>query len=126
MAGSSGLGDSFSTMLNYDHSRTEEIVNRLIKISNAGSLLLIVLCCLVGIAFFGVLGAALGVASGDGDGPVTGGVIGGVVGGILGWQGGKFWSVIITGTVEWMAQSLIAQGETLDTLVQIIVKKNSE
>jgi hypothetical protein len=115
------LGDSGGVMLNYEDSRTEEIIDRLLQVSNAASSMLIILCCLGGIAFFGGLGTALGAASGDGDGVVTGGIIGSVVGVIIGWQGAKFWSAIITGTVEWMAQSLIAQGETLDQL-----KKNSE
>ena len=121
MAGSSGLGDSGGVMLNYEHSRTEEIIDRLIQISSVASLMLIILCCLVGIAFFGGLGAALGTASGDSDGVVAGGVIGGIVGGALGWQGANFCSSIIISSVEWMAQSLIAQGETLEQL-----KKNSE
>ena len=114
----SGLWDGFSTMLNYEHSRTEEIIDCLRQVSNVASSMLIVLCCLVGIAVFGGLGVVLAEGSNN---AVVFGVIGSGVGGILGWHGGKFWNAIITGTVEWMAQSLIAQGETLEQL-----KKNSE
>jgi hypothetical protein len=121
MAGSSGLGDSFCAMLNYEYSRTEEIINRLIQVSNAASSMLIVLCCLAGIAFFGGLGVVLAGGANDGGVIAAVGFIGSVVGVIIGWQGAKFGTDIIISTAEWMAQSLIAQGETLEQL-----KKNSE
>jgi hypothetical protein len=93
-------------MLIYDSDRTEKIIERL---RDAEAVMRFV-TVLSTFGFFGLLGASAGAGS-----PETA-IVGGVLGAFLGLVVGR-WSMLLTSSViEWMCQSLIAQGEQVEIL----------
>ena len=95
-------------MLIYEHNRTEEFVDGLLKTSKQIYLFLLIFCC----ANFAIAGLAVG-ASIAGESGVC---VGAVIGLVLGWVAGSFGNMIISAVIEWMSQMLIAQGEMVEHL----------
>ena len=93
-------------MLQYEHTRTADIVRRLVDLMRLVRTV-IILVMLVGAAG---LGALVGEASG------VGYLGGGLVGAILGFVLGAFLAALTTIGMEWMAQLLVAQGEIVAAL----------
>ena len=94
-------------MLLYDHSRTEKVIERL---RNAEAIVRIV-TILSAIILFGVAGFSTG-ASGGG---IESAIIGGAIGAVVGFLVGIYSMVLISATIEWMCQMLIAQGEIVES-----------
>lgn len=94
-------------MLSYEHQRTEQIVEQLIRTEGIIRLASI-LCLALVLGAFAYL-TARPISS---DAALFAGVIGGLVGAII----GKLTTLLISAGIEWMAQSLIAQGEILSAL----------
>ncbi len=96
-------------MLLYEHDRTKEIVNRLVKSSRVSSTVIILYSAVMSAVLFGIL-AYLTTS-----GPVVLGV-GAFVGLLFGLLLGFLISMVFNVTLEWMSQLLIAQGEILSQL----------
>ena len=86
-------------MLPYDHARTEQIVDRL-RSAERGPVRLVVIA--LAIIPFGFVGLAMGAW------------LGGIVGVIVGYKAGQFCLELLSATIEWMCQLLIAQGEVVE------------
>ena len=97
-------------MLPYDHARTEQIVDRL-RSAERGPVRLVVIALtvipfgFVGLALFA--GLSLGAAW-----------PGGLIGIIVGFKAGQFCMELVTATLEWMCQLLIAQGKLVENSSQ--------
>ena len=95
-------------MLIYEHNRTEEFIDGLLKTSKQIRLLLLIICCAYGALTGLVVGASI-----DGGG---GEALCAIIGLGLGWVVGGFGNMIVSAVTEWMAQMLIAQGEMVEHL----------
>lgn len=91
-------------MLIYEHKRTEEIVERLVKAAMVVRGMIIFVNIFVGI-FSAMLLLLLMTGS-----PVVAVILSVVLGGVIGYQIGSGMAGIAMIFIEWMAQLLIAQG----------------
>lgn len=94
-------------MLIYEHQRTKELVNRLVALGN--TIRLITISCSI-LLFGALLSLVVRVLS-----PELWWA-GGLLGVLVGYGLGFYAASLVTVTLEWMAQLLVAQGEILATL----------
>jgi len=94
-------------MLIYEHSRTKELVNRLVALGN--TIRLITISCAI-LSFGALLSLLVRVIS-----PELWWA-GGLFGVLVGYGLGFYAASLVTVTLEWMAQLLVAQGEILAAL----------
>ena len=99
-------------MLIYEHKRTEEIVSRLIKTEKFVRFITILSFVIIFVPL-GQIFARMLYIKGFG---FSENIIGGFVGAMIGLIVGKYSLLLIKAIFEWMAQSLIAQGEILHHL----------
>jgi hypothetical protein len=99
-------------MLIYEHKRTEEIVFKLIKTEKVVRFITILSCVIICIPI-GQIFARILLIKGFG---FSEDIIGGFVGAMIGLIIGKYSMLLITVIFEWMAQSLIAQGDIIHHL----------
>ena len=90
-------------MLQYDHDRTEKIVERL---RNAEGIVRIITIASP-VALLALTGLA---ATRSAEGMIFGGVIGAGIGFVL----GNYSKFLLSAVIEWMCQMLIAQGEVIE------------
>ncbi|RPH75811.1 hypothetical protein EHM76_00795 [bacterium] len=91
-------------MLIFEHSRTENIVNRLVRLANAFRVLIILFCLLFWAGGLAYVAALLS------DGAWY---IGAIAGGIIGYLLGMLEAALVATGLEWMSQVLISQGEII-------------
>lgn len=91
-------------MLAYEHDRTEQIVAALTKVARPVRFFAILAGVALGAAAVGLFGAALDPASA---GPFA------LFGAAIGFLVGSFLGSLARVGLEWMAQTLVAQGELL-------------
>ena len=96
-------------MLLYEHDRTKEIVNHLVKSSKIVRTVIILFLMVVMAVLFGQLAFLM---NGDSIIRAASEFIGLLFGAVLGF----LVSSVVNVVLEWMAQLLIAQGETLSVL----------
>jgi len=94
-------------MLIYEHQRTKELVNRLVALGN--TIRLITISCSI-LLFGALLSLSVRVLS-----PELWWA-GGLLGVLVGYGLGFYAASLVTVTLEWMAQLLVAQGEILAAL----------
>jgi len=96
-------------MLLYEHDRTKDIVNRLVKSSKVLRTVVILYFALIMAILFGVFAYLVNSEL------IIWGTIG-LVGALIGLIMGFLISSVLTIILEWMAQSLVAKGEILSQL----------
>lgn len=94
-------------MLLYDHSRTAQIIARL-RMAEA---IVRIITILGSIALFGFAGLSAGEGVGRTD---TAAITGVVVGAVAGFIVGGLSMILLSATVEWMCQILIALGDLVE------------
>jgi hypothetical protein len=94
-------------MLIYEHERTKDIIARLIALGNIIRITTITLFVVLFGALLTLLARALITELWW---------LGGIYGVLIGFGLGVYTSSLLTITLEWMAQSLVAQGEILAAL----------
>ncbi len=96
-------------MLLYEHDRTKDIVNRLVKSSKVLRTVVILYFVIIMAILFGVFAYLVNSEL------IIWGTIG-LVGALIGLIMGFLISSVLTIILEWMAQSLVAKGEILSQL----------
>lgn len=87
-------------MLEYEESRTEDIVKRLVTIGRLIHIAVIINFVILFLSFMGALGAASNNVG------VT--FFMALLGGIIGYKVGSIIASLFTVTIEWLAQALVA------------------
>lgn len=91
-------------MLIYEHSRTENIVNRLVRLANVFRFLIIFFCMLIWAAGLGILANIVSPGAW---------YIGAIAGAVIGYVLGLLEAALLGAVMEWMSQLLISQGEII-------------
>jgi hypothetical protein len=91
-------------MLIFEHTRTESIVNRLVRLANIFRIVIIAFCVIFWAA--GLAYAAQQLSDGAW-------YIGAIAGAILGYILGMLEAALVVTLLEWLGQMLIAQGEII-------------
>lgn len=91
-------------MLIFEHTRSENIVNRLVRLAGIFRYLTILFCVLIWAAGLALLANF-----------ITDGAwfIGAIAGALVGYILGLLESALLNAVMEWMAQVLVAQGEMI-------------
>jgi small neutral amino acid transporter SnatA (MarC family) len=84
-------------MLNYEHTRTEQIVDRLLRAERIIRIVIV----LGSVLILGLFSFSISQFS----------VLGGLIGAAIGLAVGMYSMLLLSAVVEWMAQILVAQGE---------------
>ena len=84
-------------MLNYEHTRTEQIVDHLLRAER----IIRIVVVLGSVLILGLFSFSISQFS----------VLGGLIGGAIGLAVGMYSMLLLSAVVEWMAQILVAQGE---------------
>ena len=90
-------------MLVYEHERTEQVVNRLRR----SETVVRAVTLLISVIVFAVLGGA--VLSSDF-------IVGVLLGAVVGIAIGNYSMVLLSAVIEWMCQSLVAQGAIVESV----------
>ena len=96
-------------MLLYEHDRTKDIVNRLVKSSRVLRTVVIIYFALIMAVLFGVFAYLVSPEL------IVWGIIG-LIGALIGLIFGFLIASVFNIILEWMAQLLVAQGEILSQL----------
>ncbi len=91
-------------MLIYEHTRTESIVSRLVRLANIFRIIIILFCVVFWAA--GLAYAAQQLSDGAW-------YVGAIAGAILGYLLGMLEAALVVTLLEWLGQMLIAQGEII-------------